>query len=478
MTVQAVFFDMGGTIETFSYTREFRLAAVPGLRERLARAGIELGLSDEQLLDLVVSGMLRYHQWRLQTLQELTAAHIWRDFILAAYPDCWEAVCPAAEELMMYYERHFYRRQMRPEMPAVLEAIRKLGLKIGVISNVCSRGQVPVNLAQYGIQHYFNPIVLSCEYGRRKPDPAIFHYAARLANVPTSHCVYVGDLITRDIVGARRAGYRLAVQIRHAFNRDEPEVGATPDAVIEDMNDLLTLLEVAQAPATVPPGPVRAILFDAGDILYHRPHRGRQFNAFLRELGLNPDVSHLSEKVKLADQAYSDQISQDSYREALVRLHGVTQPEDIQRGIEILSKEDENVHFFTGVRKTLLELKARGYLLGVVTDTASSVSVKLRWFEKGGFGSVWDSIISSKELGVRKPHPQLYQAALQQLGLSADQVIFVGHKATELDGARAVGLKTAAFNYEKSAMADCYIEKFADLLNIPLIGSPALASTR
>ena len=33
MTIRAVFFDMGGTIQTFSYTRELRLAATPGLQE-------------------------------------------------------------------------------------------------------------------------------------------------------------------------------------------------------------------------------------------------------------------------------------------------------------------------------------------------------------------------------------------------------------------------------------------------------------
>ncbi len=115
---------------------------------------------------------------------------------------------------MFFIETHYYQRAMRPEVPGVLEAIHKMGLKIGLISNVNSRGQVPANLEQYGIRHYFDPIVLSSEYGRRKPDPAIFHYAARLANVPTSDCVYIGDRIARDILGARRAGFRLAVQIR------------------------------------------------------------------------------------------------------------------------------------------------------------------------------------------------------------------------------------------------------------------------
>jgi FMN phosphatase YigB (HAD superfamily) len=93
----------------------------------------------------------------------------------------------------------------------------------------------------------------------------------------------------------------------------------------------------------------------------------------------------------------------------------------------------------------------------------------LSWFERGGFGHVWDSIISSMDMGVRKPDPKLYLAALTQLGLSADQAVFVGHRASELAGARAVGMHTVAFNYEEDAGADYFIENFADLLKVPLV---------
>jgi len=134
-----------------------------------------------------------------------------------------------------------------------------------------------------------------------------------------------------------------------------------------------------------------------------------------------------------------------------------------------LEEEDNDIKFFKGVCRTLIDLKNKGYLLGIVTDTANPVHTKLKWFERGGFGHVWDSIISSKELGVRKPDPAIYLAALQQLGLPAEQVAFVGHKASELDGARAVGLKTIAFNPDEGAQADDTIENFFDLLDSPLM---------
>ena len=341
-----------------------------------------------------------------------------------------------------------------------------MGLKIGLINNVNSRGQVPTNLKEYGIYQYFDPIVLSSEYGRRKPDPAIFHYAARLANVSASTCLYVGDRIVRDMDGAQRAGYGMSIQIRHDFEHGENDEGATPDAVIDNMTELLDLLRANHncEQTSIESGKIRALIFDAGDILYFRPERGAKFAAFLKELGMEVNPNHTQEKKPIEYKAYRGEISHDEYREAVVSMYGITEPEQVARGKQALIDDDNNVAFFDGVPETLRALDENGYLLGIVTDTANSISAKLSWFERGGFGHVWDSIVSSLELGTRKPDPKIYQAALQQLGLTPDQAAFVGHKASELDGAHEVGMRTIAFNYDKNARADFYIEKFSDLL--------------
>ena len=379
-------------------------------------------------------------------------------------------LAPIAESLSYLVETRFYNRAMRREMPDVLEAIHQMGLKIGLISNVNSLGQVPTNLEKYGIKSYFDPIVLSSEYGRRKPDPSIFHYAARLINVPTSKCVYVGDRIARDILGAHRAGYGMAVQIRHNFRHGEHDEGAVPDAVIDQMTELPEIIRSVNSvsnPENLEG--IRAIFFDAGDILYQRPERGCKLNAFLKQLSLNISDNHLIEKRELTDLAFTGKITQKQFREAILRLYGVSQPEQIIIGLQIMEEEDNDVHFFEGVASTITLLKEKGYLLGIITDTANPLHVKLGWFEKGGFGAAWDSVISSYELGIRKPDPGIYQAALMQLGVKPNQALFVGHKASELDGARSVGMKTVAFNFDPDANADYFIEAFSDLLTNPLI---------
>jgi putative hydrolase of the HAD superfamily len=472
MTIRAVFFDMGGTIETYGWTPELRLQETAGIRQQLGEAGIHLGLTDQQLYELISTGLDAYHQVSLQTMEELPPGRVWNEFIFAGCHVDPEKLAAIAEDLMVFIETRWFQRAMRPEVPGVLDGIRKMGLKIGLISNVNSRGQVPANLELYSIRQYFDPIVLSSEYGRRKPDPAIFHYAARLANVPTGECVYIGDRISRDILGARKAGYRLAVQIRHDFDHGEDDSGATPDAVIDQITELLDVLKAEFETSTSTGGhqcQVRALLFDAGDILYHRPNRGRSFRAFLNKLGIADKEIPEAKKNELRDQAFHGSLSQSQYQQAFLSLYGVTDPEQVARGSRAMEEDENRIEFIKGVREALKSLKEKGYMLGIVTDTANPIHVKLSWFERGGFGHVWDSIISSQEIGVEKPDPRIYLAALQQLGLSAKEAVFVGHSPEELDGANAIGMKTIAFNYGGAAKADFYITKFTDLLTLPLI---------
>ncbi len=71
MKIQAVIFDMGGTIETFGYTRELRLETTAIIQQRLIDAGIDLRLSNEHLYDVISCGLDRYKRWCLRSLEEL-----------------------------------------------------------------------------------------------------------------------------------------------------------------------------------------------------------------------------------------------------------------------------------------------------------------------------------------------------------------------------------------------------------------------
>ena len=474
MVLKAIFFDMGGTIDTFHFTREYRLKNVPLLRECLNRSGITLSASDEQLTDMIAQGVAEYLQWNMVTNIELKPAEIWSKYFLKESGISTAALVPAAEELAFLYETRLFVRQMRPEMPGVLAAIKAMGLKIGCISNTQGLKQVPHNLREYGIIDYFDPIVLSSDYGRRKPDPAIFYYAARLAGVPTSACIYIGDKINRDILGAQRAGYREAVQIKHHYHNGEIDQGATPDAIITDMRELLPVIEkiITLDQAQLNPRDqkkIKAIFFDAGDVLYHRPEKGKTLNEFLEKKNIQTLPNFEVEKKKIRDLAFSGQIRRHVYYEQVIKLYGITAPDDIAEGISAMHQDDDIVEIIAGAADTIIQLKAQGFLLGIITDTAMPFSKKLEWFDQHGFGRLWDTVISSKDIGICKPSPTLYQMALEQTGVTPDQAVFVGHKTSELEGAKAIGLKTIAFNCDPDADADFYIDKIGNLLQVPLL---------
>ncbi len=472
MPIRTVFFDMGGTIDTFWCSPEMRLAVTPELQALLSTHRIDLHLNDRQLYELIVSGLARYHQWRLDSLEEIPAWQVWRKYILACFPQDFPQLDAVADDLTMWIETHYYQRQMRPEVPAVLDTIQKMGYKIGMISNVSSLGQVPYNLKQYGIIHYFHPIVLSSEYRRRKPDPAIFHHAARLSSTPTSECVYIGDRISRDVLGAKRAGFKMAIQIRHDFEHGETDEGATPDLILDNMTELLDVLH-AEALANnlhrekTSAKNIRAVLFDAEGVLYYRKDKDDEYQRICREFGIKISAFPEEQKEHFRRMASVGLITFDEYKQKVLELIGVSDQEQLSRGIQIAYEESEKVGYFDGARETLEKLKNDHIYLGIVTDTAHPLHAKIDKLERGGIGHLWDTIIASREVGVQKPDPKIYQLALQQIGVQPHEAVFVGHKSKELEGAKKVGMQTVAFNYEASAVADYYISQFTDLAALP-----------
>ncbi len=128
------------------------------------------------------------------------------------------------------------------------------------------------------------------------------------------------------------------------------------------------------------------------------------------------------------------------------------------------------IELFPGVIPTLATLRARGFLLGVITDTDVSSAEKLRWLHARGLTLACDLFVNSEEEGVRKPHPAIYRAALVRGGVRADEALFVGHAAHELAVARAVGIATVACHADPGAVGNYQVERFADLLDLPLLG--------
>jgi len=62
MKLKAVFFDMGGTIDTHSYDRSNGIRATAEIRLLLSRGGVNVRGGNEELYELINEGLTAYRQ--------------------------------------------------------------------------------------------------------------------------------------------------------------------------------------------------------------------------------------------------------------------------------------------------------------------------------------------------------------------------------------------------------------------------------
>ncbi len=90
------------------------------------------------------------------------------------------------------------------DVPAVLDALKKRHLKLGLISNI--EQNMTATLEKLGLSSKLDIIVTSQDVGFTKPKPEIFQYALKKAGVNPAEAVYVGDQYQVDVIGAKGAG--------------------------------------------------------------------------------------------------------------------------------------------------------------------------------------------------------------------------------------------------------------------------------
>lgn len=80
--------------------------------------------------------------------------------------------------------------------------------------------------------------------------------------------------------------------------------------------------------------------------------------------------------------------------------------------------------------------KQRGFKIGVISDTFPSLEKSIKSM---GLAKYIDSYTASSLVGVMKPDPRIYNAALDSLGVKAEESIYIDDYKPEADGARAIG---------------------------------------
>ncbi|MGA9574490.1 MAG: haloacid dehalogenase type II, partial [Lysobacterales bacterium] len=96
------------------------------------------------------------------------------------------------------------------------------------------------------------------------------------------------------------------------------------------------------------------------------------------------------------------------------------------------------------VGETLARLKAGGMQLAILSN--GSPGMLSAAADNAGITPLLDAVLSVEEVGVFKPHPSVYQLAVDRLGVGPDETCFVSSNGWDAYSASAFGLRVAWCN--------------------------------
>lgn len=107
-----------------------------------------------------------------------------------------------------------------------------------------------------------------------------------------------------------------------------------------------------------------------------------------------------------------------------------------------LKHHDQLIRCFPGASETVAALRARGYLLGVVTSK-SRLTAELS-MARCRLSEYMSATITLEDVTAHKPDPAPLLVALRRLGRRSEEALYLGDSTLDILAARAAGLRSAA----------------------------------
>lgn len=128
------------------------------------------------------------------------------------------------------------------------------------------------------------------------------------------------------------------------------------------------------------------------------------------------------------------------FEHTLLKTAGYDVPLETARAIWLrVRSASKDLILFPDARSTLEELRTMGYSLAVISNMGADLP---SYLERMGIAGLVTAAVSSEEVGVAKPHPAMFEAALRKVGVEASAAIHVGDGyESDVLGAASAGLQ-------------------------------------
>jgi len=182
-----------------------------------------------------------------------------------------------------------------------------------------------------------------------------------------------------------------------------------------------------------PAPPISVIVFDVGGVL-SKDMIDTKLIDLAQSYNLDADAV-LQAKSRYRDRADLGQISDEEFWRQILDHFDV---QATSRDAEIDSYL-ELVDGTLDIAKTLSER----YRTAILSNDSREMAALRR--KKFGFDALFDPIVISADVGVKKPDAMIYRHLLDQLGVAASECLFIDNNQDNVDAARAIGMRAVRF---------------------------------
>jgi len=200
---------------------------------------------------------------------------------------------------------------------------------------------------------------------------------------------------------------------------------------------------------------IKAVCFDLFNTLaYFDPPRDEFYARFAKERDVKITPAAIAEALPAADQYWRQENFKSPIRErpdsekyavyaeyALRILKNAESPVAPDVALQILGKAFSIGYKFVAFSDAVPALRAvkqRNLTAGVISNVGQEID---SYLIEMGFAPYLDFKVTSFEVGYDKPHPQIFQQALERAGVKADEILYIGDQYDQdVVGARRAGM--------------------------------------
>ena len=183
---------------------------------------------------------------------------------------------------------------------------------------------------------------------------------------------------------------------------------------------------------------IRAVLFDLGGVLFRSVNQGQR-SFWEKRLGVSG--RQIAEAVWLSPvgrRALIGQATEEEVWEEVGRQFSLNSDELLRLESDFRDESTLDVDLLSYIRALRHE-----YQTGVISDAFLSARSRLQSIIPP---DTFDIMIFSAEEGIVKPNPIIFQRALERLGVSPQETIFVDDLPQNVAGASSLGIHAIQFS--------------------------------